>query len=643
MAPPDRLRLSGCRIRSDSRAPPPLAYAIAEARAYLEERTGRPVPLVDRPGARAPDAVVDVTVDVAPADRGRPLESFRLRTGTRAGRSFAAVEGSDPIAAARGLSRLVGSIAVDDGGAWLPGALDLERTARYRLRGLHPNGWAANHPSSFRCWSEADWRRYVDILFHLGVNHLLLWPAVDILPFPLSRSDEEYLHEVRRVVAHARDIRGMEVWIMQSANRVALSEAGVDDPRLRPYWLPGVQVDLDPGDPVQLDAIMRSREPLYRIVDNADGFAIIDSDPGGWNGSPVRAYLGLLYRTRDLLDRSCVRGAAVKLVSWLWQGWGYTSWDPAGREPVIRETVEGMRRLLPEPWMLIAGTGHYLPYLSRLGALDRTVYLPYGVIEAEPSLPFTNVDPDAVRGALAGAAGFPGLAGLMGNVQCPLLQLPQVHGLMEGLWASAPISSGACDGLRALARLLHPRDEGAIVAAFEALNATDPSRIGGVLARLQRLAAADAVTAGAVGRLLFPSSRQAIGDLADQLEVRLAEAAFASAVESGSGAASLQPLVAAYFRQCLRWEERHGYFGVVRAGRLESLFPRPPIPRDTIRTWPPFLPYARGLRAALERAGDPEGERFFAPIARELAAEFAQENVDRGCIEAMRRMMARGL
>jgi hypothetical protein len=161
------------------------------------------------------------------------------------------------------------------------------------------------------------------------------------------------------------------------------------------------------------------------------------------------------------------------------------------------------------------------------------------------------------------------------------------------------------------------------------------------MGRVRLLAAGSRTVGGILGRLLFPSSRQVIEDLARQLEVRRAEAAFASAVEAGADAVELRPLVTGYFRQCLRWEERHGYFGVMKVGRLESLFPRPPIPRDTIRTWPPFVPYALGLRAALERAGDPDGRRFFEPIARELGAEFELEKVDRGCIEAMRRMMAR--
>ncbi len=329
-------------------------------------------------------------------------------------------------------------------------------------------------------------------------------------------------------------------------------------------------------------------------------------------------------------------------MSWLWQGWGFTSWDPAAREPVIAATVRGMRDRLPEPWMLIAGTGHYLPYLERLGVLDRTVYLPYGAIEAEPSLPFTNVEPEAIRGAIEGAARFPGLAGFMGNVQCPLLQLPQAYAMMEGLWGGTPASIGS-GGLRDLARLLQPDvDFGpAVATAMATLNATDPAPIDTAIASLRGAAAGSGGRPGLLGRLLFPSSTQVVDDLVHQLELRRAEAAFASAVEAGVEAADLAPLVAGYFRQCLRWEERHGYFAVMNVGRLESLFPRPPIPRDTIRTWPPFVPYAVGLRDALERAGDPGGTRFFEPIARELRAEFPAEKVERGCVGAMRAMMAR--
>ena len=58
--------------------------------------------------------------------------------------------------------------------------------------------------------------------------------------------------------------------------------------------------------------------------------------------------------------------------------------------------------------------------------LGKTVLLPYGAIEDEPSYPATNLQIDAhsqaVRRALPPR--IPSLAGVMGNVQTPLLQFP---------------------------------------------------------------------------------------------------------------------------------------------------------------------------------------------------------------------------
>jgi hypothetical protein len=298
-----------------------------------------------------------------------------------------------------------------------------------------------------------------------------------------------------------------------------------------------------------------------------------------------------------------------------------------------------MRDRLPEPWMLIAGAIRYLPFLARLSVIDRTIALPYGVTEAEPSVPFTNVDPASIDGALDGIAAYPGLAGAMGNLQCPVLQLPQVHHLMQGLWEGARTARGG--DLPGLARLLHPGAAQDVADALAALNALDPVHAARAHDAVQRLLQPEPPTAGLIGRLLFPSRAQALQDIGSQLAVRESEAALASALEEGRDIEALRPLVAEWFRRCLAWERRHGYFGVLRLGRLNNLFPRPPVPRDTVRTWPPFVPYAVGLRRVLAAAGDSRGEVFFAGMRAGLEAEFEPEKVRRGCLEAMQVMMAR--
>ena len=209
--------------------------------------------------------------------RGTARGSFRLRTGTQGGRPFAEIPATG-LGAPRASRTCWAASRSTTAGHRSPG-IELRRSPRYRLRGMHPNGWAANHPYAFRCWSEADWLRYVEMLFHLGANHLLLWPSPDIIPVPLSRADEEYLEEVRRVVATRARSGG---WKCGSCRARTVSRSRTPVSPIRgdgPTGCPGCRSISIPGDPDQLDAILRAREPLYRIVDNADGFAIIDSDP----------------------------------------------------------------------------------------------------------------------------------------------------------------------------------------------------------------------------------------------------------------------------------------------------------------------------------------------------------------------------
>src|SRR5512137_2900323 len=125
---------------------------------------------------------------------------------------------------------------------------------------------------------------------------------MEIIPLPVSAADAAYLEEFRRVVDYAQREHGMEVWMMQSPNRVAKSDCGVADPRYRPYWRMEHQVDLNPGDPRQLQQILDSRKALYRIVNNVDGVCTIDSDPGGWAGSPVSDWAKIFNGCRALLD-----------------------------------------------------------------------------------------------------------------------------------------------------------------------------------------------------------------------------------------------------------------------------------------------------------------------------------------------------
>ena len=191
-----------------------------------------------------------------------------------------AVAGRDPRGTNIGVATLLQLIRADGRLAYVDAPVDRRESPNYAVRGIHLNGWPLNYPYAFRAWKEADWKRFVDIAWAQRINLFYLWPFMEILPVPLSSGDEAYLQEVHRVVEYAQRQRGMDVWIMQSANRIGVSDCGVRDPRVRPYWVNDCQKDMNPADPAQFARIEQSFDAFYAIVNNANAYVMIDSDPG---------------------------------------------------------------------------------------------------------------------------------------------------------------------------------------------------------------------------------------------------------------------------------------------------------------------------------------------------------------------------
>ncbi|MHB8974032.1 MAG: hypothetical protein ACYC3X_25770 [Pirellulaceae bacterium] len=308
---PDSVPLDRATIVVDSTQPSFVQYGVEDLAGYLQESTGNKVPVL-----AAADGETNVRILVGAEAVGRvfpnvfPLgasltspgdETYVLRVAHQGEATYVIVAGGTPRGTKAALAMLMKSIRVADKSAYLPGRLNLTGRPAFAKRGMHLNGWAINPPYSFRSWREEDWYRYLDILSYQGVNLFFLWPFMEIMPVPLSLEDQAYLEECRRVVDYAQQKHGMEVWIMQCTNRVAKDRCGVADPRLRPYWRPS-QEDLNPGDPKDFQAIMASREALYRIINNADGVCNIDSDPGFYPGSPLSDYVKVLAGCRTLID-----------------------------------------------------------------------------------------------------------------------------------------------------------------------------------------------------------------------------------------------------------------------------------------------------------------------------------------------------
>jgi hypothetical protein len=625
------MALEGCAIVMDPGQPDCVQYAVSDLRDYLREITGNEVPIATAPGGAAsvsivigPHAAEHVGGPSLLAEKLRG-EGYVLKSLAKDGKHYLVAAGAAAQGTKYAVGRLMKLIRAEGKSAFLDAPADLVSKPSFAKRGMHFNGWAFRSPYTFRGWREDQWQRYLDILSYQGVNLFFLWPFMEIMPVPLSQEDRAYLDECRRVVDYAQKKHGMEVWIMQCTNRVAKDRCGVADPRRRPYWRPS-QEDLNPGNPQHFQAIMASREALYRVLDNVDGVCNIDSDPGYYAGSPLSDYLTVLEGCRALLDCHNIHGKKTRLVHWMWCGWGLPPqrfFDPKHQAA----TILGLRRELAEPWWLVNGRFEFLPLCRQQGVLGKTVLLPYGVIEGEPSYPATNVEIDRVRAAFDDpVAKYPELGGVMGNVQTPLLQMPHVYFYTSGIWDLDCRRRSEKEVLLELATHLYPEHRELMADCYLALKAADPAGPEALASRLERLIAQDRLgRPGVFGRKLFPDRRIVATTLLLQLRLRAAQERLVQASGPSMDRARCAKLVRDYFDAYLAWDTAHGW---------HSLWGWNQWPLGTFASDRRFPALAAKLRKAL--GSDAAVESCFEEIGKQLASKYGEKPVKDGCIAPLK-------
>src|SRR5262249_43657040 len=137
---------------------------------------------------------------------------------------------------------------------------------------------------------------------------------------------------------------------------------------------------INPGDPAGVDKMIRFRETLFKPLKNADGVAIIDSDPGGYAGSTNQEFVNLLGDHRKMFDRL---RPGIELIYWMHAGWeAYNNYYKTGKLILgsDAEHLDCLRRLKdlnPEPWGLANGYA----YAKQLGIEDKVISFNYGRIE----------------------------------------------------------------------------------------------------------------------------------------------------------------------------------------------------------------------------------------------------------------------
>jgi hypothetical protein len=302
--------------------------------------------------------------------------------------------------------------------------------------------------------------------------------------------------------------------------------------------------------------LFEARKVFYSTCGNADGYWNLDSDPGGWKGSPASDYVDILAKNRELIDECAEKGRDAKLIYWMWVGWG--TGEP---EENWRDTVRGMMERVHEPWWLtVAWEGHW-KVVDQLGLLEKTVFYPYGAIEPEPSLPFTLVVPQDLTNALSVARDRAGtIRGAMGNAQTPLVQLPNIHHFTRAAWDAKKGSGTKEESLRGLARLLFPEHEDLLARGWLSLGDPEAPEARRMADRMDKIAESrDLGRPGPVGLKIFPGGEIIFADLALMLRIHAAAMEFVRKAGEDASDDELVGLLNEYNLLSVRWRRRNGF------------------------------------------------------------------------------------
>lgn len=463
-----------------------------------------------------------------------------------------------------GLLEAVKVLSAARGNAALSAELNRREIPRFGVRAMYAHtAWVYNRPFALRSWDEADWKRYVDLLAYMKVNVLQIWNLISIMPQPLGRADEAYLRMFREIVRYAIEERGFRaVWLGDAANNVALpSAAPLKD---REYYV--VHSLKDPGDPKQLTEIINSREPLYRLVPNANGYWVIDSDPGNWPGSPSEEFVKLLAENRKMITAHAERKRDAELIYWIWHGWGTKT-----KAEDLKTILGGLENV--DNYALLACFPDDLRFVADSGLIAKTTWFPYGAIEGEPSSPYTALRFGEIRKGFDATSGYPELRGVMGNAQTPLVQLPNLWLFHSAAWDAAYGRKSDAEILRDLAEQIYPRHAATIAEGWQALGESDSRAAKAAARRLEIALKGKTLGApGALGRHVARDSRWALTNLAAQLRQHAVAVDLVQSLHRNAPVGEVSGLAQRYFDAAADMQTATGFRPAVNK-KGENLLP----------------------------------------------------------------------
>ncbi len=453
------------------------------------------------------------------------------------------------------INLILASLIIAVGGLILPGWAAVvqpsETKPDQKIIGMYIHQhWPYRHPYAARTWTVEDYRGYASGLKQLGYNTLMIWPLLETMPDPLTLSDQANLVKIAQVIDMLHNELHMRAYLVLCPNIMANEQAKNAPFGLRHFFWSDVRVN--PGDAAAMAKMITWREQLVRPLAKADGFMIIDSDPGGYPGSNNREFADLLLAHRQMFDR--IR-PGIEFNYWVLKGWpGYSRFYETGdlkvsSEEEFHEIFALLKERDLEPWGLAMHATHGE---ERLGLASRVLNFRYGRIEAEPSFPLTNFKTSVEgRGYAYEVAKDLGPRGVMGNAQTHCVQLPNTFAFARGATGQTLTDAD----YEQFADDLIPGQGRTIFNAWQLLNSTDPAAMNKQADELAGLADAH-LKPGPLRGLLFNDPRRFVNDLAMMLRFIAAVEALHAAVEANQ---DILPAFRTLVATATTWQTQHGY------------------------------------------------------------------------------------
>lgn len=416
--------------------------------------------------------------------------------------------------------------------------------------------WSYRHPYAARTWTLDDWRNYTSGLKRLGYNMVMIWPMFETIPDPPTPSDVAHLQKISSVIDMLHDELGMDVIITLGPNTVGNENAANYEFEKRPFFASDLR--LNPGDPGDMDRLINFRRKLFQYVGKADGFSIIDSDPGGYIGSTNEELVGIFLRHMNLVKEFNPEG---RLYYWMWAGWetynkmweGIQNNEPTHLAPKLEDFTDVVGALMQRPdqkWGFFSCWPLHQEAVEKFSAQDRTLFYPYGLVEGEPTTPLTNHHPELIAKEMERYDRNGMRVGAMANSQSHVLQLPNTY-YFSHLAQGGKLEDSDLDGFAE--RLI--TGLGALIAnSWRTMQITDSTRMRELADEIAK-AAASHPQAGPLGGLLMNDPQRFLIDLAHMLKFK-ASIVDVDREAGGDGARAAARSLASAWKA---WQQRTGF------------------------------------------------------------------------------------